>query len=210
MEIPSPMLATAGRPTGSLSGWTAELKADGYRCQIALNSRRRVARTRGGHDIAAQLPELQALSDIGVDVILDGELVVGAGRPADFPRLAGAVVSKRRDRATTDFVAFDLLAVDGQLLIDRPHVERRQLLEHLAGLAPEALHIVPSYPAADIDDLLDACEQLDLEGVVLKRSSSIYRPGARSRDWRKVKTTAWRTVHLPARQRSIVGVPRPQ
>ena len=100
-------------------------------------------------------------------------------------------------------VAFDLLAVDGQLLIHRPHTERRQLLEHLAGLAPEALTTVPSYPAVDVDDLLAACDELDLEGLVLKRRNSVYRPGARSRDWRKVKTTAWRTRHLPARQAAM-------
>jgi hypothetical protein len=29
-------------------------------------------RIRGGHDIADQLPELDALSDLGVDVVLDG------------------------------------------------------------------------------------------------------------------------------------------
>src|SRR4051794_41322841 len=33
--------------------------------------------------------------------------------------------------------------------------------------------------------------------------------GARSRDWRKVKTTAWRTRHLPARQASMEAGPGP-
>jgi bifunctional non-homologous end joining protein LigD len=206
---PAPMLAHSGRPTGSLTGWTAEFKADGFRCQVAVSSTRRVARTRGGHDIADRLPELEILSHVGVDMILDGELIVGAGRPADFRDLAGAVASKRRDRTRTTFVAFDLLAVDGQLLIHRPHTERRQLLEHLAGLAPEALTTVPSYPAVDVDDLLAACDELDLEGLVLKRRNSVYRPGARSRDWRKVKTTAWRTRHLPTRQASMERRSRP-
>lgn len=197
------MLAASGRPTGSLAGWTAELKADGFRCQVAIHASRRVARTRGGHDIADRLPELEVLSHIGVDMILDGELIVGAGRPADFPALAGAVASKRRDRTRTNFVAFDLLTLDGQLLINRPHADRRQLLEHLSALAPEALNVVPSYPAVDVDDLLAACDELVLEGVVVKRRSSLYRPGARSKDWRKLKTTAWRTNHLPARQKAM-------
>ena len=202
------MLAASGRPAGSLAGWTAEFKADGFRCQVAVSSSRRVARTRGGHDIADRLPELEVLSHIGVDMILDGELIVGAGRPADFPALAGAVASKRRDRTRTSFVAFDLLAVDGQLLINRPHAERRQLLEHLAVLAPEALTVVPSYPAVDIDDLLVACDELDLEGVVLKRCSSLYRPGARSKDWRKIKTDDVAHQALPARQQAMERRPR--
>ena len=107
-EIPAPMLAASGRPVGSLVGWTAEFKADGFRCQVAVSSARRVARTRGGHDIADRLPELEVLSHVGVDMILDGEAIVGAGRPADFQGLAGAVASRRRDRTWTSFVAFDL------------------------------------------------------------------------------------------------------
>jgi hypothetical protein len=35
LAIPGPMLATSGKPAGSLAGWTAEYKADGFRCQIA-------------------------------------------------------------------------------------------------------------------------------------------------------------------------------
>jgi len=197
------MLAVSGRPPGPLGGWTAEFKADGFRCQVAVSGSRRVARTRGGHDIADRLPGLEGLSHIGVDMIFDGELIIGAGRPADFPALAGAVSSKRRDRTPTCFVAFDLLAVDGQLLVNRPHAERRQLLEHLAVLAPETLTVVPSYPAVDVDALLVACDELELEGVVLKRCNSLYRPGARSKDWRKVKTDVWRAKHLPARQKAM-------
>ena len=30
-----------------------------------------------------------------------------------------------------------------------------------------------------------------MEGVVLKRASSVYRPGRRSTDWRKVKCDGW-------------------
>ena len=45
--------------------------------------------------VADQLPELAALSDLGVDVVLDGELVAGAGRPADFYAQLGAPTSLR-------------------------------------------------------------------------------------------------------------------
>ena len=78
-------------------------------------------RTRGGHDIADQLPELEALSHLGVDVILDGELVAGAGRPADFYAVIGSVSSRRRDRTQLNFLAFDLLWLDGSWLVDDPH-----------------------------------------------------------------------------------------
>jgi bifunctional non-homologous end joining protein LigD len=178
------MLASHGRPAGSLTGWTAELKADGFRCQMGIRGDRRVMRTRGGHDIADRVPELGALADLGVDLVLDGELIAGAARPADFYQVIGAVASTRRDRPKLSFLAFDLLWLDGRPLDDRPHAERRLLLEHLHRLADGTLDIVPSYPATDLDDLLTACEQLDLEGVVLKRSASRYKAG-RSPDWRR-------------------------
>ena len=181
--IPGPMLATSGRPAGSLAGWTAEVKADGFRCQVAAIGGRRVIRTRGGHDIADQLPELEALSHLGVDVILDGELVAGAGRPADFYAVIGSVSSRRRDRTQLNFLAFDLLWLDGSWLVDDPQTDRRRLLERLHQLSDGTLGVLASFPAADLDDLLAGCEDLDLEGVVLKRSGSRYRPG-RSRDWR--------------------------
>jgi bifunctional non-homologous end joining protein LigD len=195
------MLATSGRPSGPLTSWSAEFKADGYRCQLSVVDGRLVARTRGGHDIADQVPELSCLAALGVDVVLDGELIVGAGRPADFYAVAGAVSSRRRDRATVSFIGFDILWLGGVSLLQRPHVDRRHLLNHLSALSDGALPVVASFPGSDLDELLVACDELDLEGVVLKRRNSSYRPG-RSKHWRKVKTDAWRTVHLPARQRS--------
>ena len=94
---------------------------------------------------------------------------------------------RRRDRTPTSFVSFDLLAVDGQVVVNRPHHEPRQLLERLGQLAGDALSIVPSL--VDVDDLVVACDESDLEGVVLKRSNSRYRSG-RSKDWRKVRPIA--------------------
>ena len=151
--IPLPMLATTGRPDGSLSGWVAEVKLDGFRALVAVEGARRVVRTRGGHDIADQLPELASLSEIGTTMVLDGELIAGAGRPADFSSLAGRIASRRRDRKPVSFVGFDLLMLDGCSLLDRPLADRRRLLEHLSGLSEGRLPIVPSYPAEDVDAL---------------------------------------------------------
>ena len=120
---------------------------------------------RGGHDIADQLPELADLSHLGVDVVLDGELVAGAGRPADFYAVIGSMSSRRHDRTQLNFLAFDLLWVDGSWLVEDPQTDRRRLLERLRQLSDGTLAVLPSFPAADLDDLLAGCEDLDLEGV---------------------------------------------
>src|SRR5207302_8773044 len=47
--------------------------------------------------------------------------------------------------------------------------------------------------------IVHACHDLDLEGVVLKRRGSPYRPGERSKDWIKVKTPDRREHHAARR-----------
>jgi bifunctional non-homologous end joining protein LigD len=80
----------------------------------------------------------------------------------------------------------------------QPYEERREQLEglHLAG---PAWCTVTQWTDVEVADLLAICERFDLEGLVGKRLGSLYRPGERSADWRKVKTTAWRTIHGPYR-----------
>nr|WP_269204745.1 hypothetical protein [Motilibacter deserti] len=50
------------------------------------------------------------------------------------------------------------------------------------------------------EDLLAVCEERGLEGVVVKHRASTYRPDARSRDWVKLKTEHWASMHAPRRQ----------
>ena len=45
--------------------------------------------------------------------------------------------------------------------------------------------------------LLDACAELDVDGVVAKRVDSPYRPGIRSSNWLKLKTVDWKRGHAP-------------
>jgi bifunctional non-homologous end joining protein LigD len=184
------MLAASGRPVGDLREWRIEPKLDGYRAVVGVTPSARIVRTRRGRNITESLPELAKLCDIGVELVLDGELIAGAGRPEDFYGLAGAVASRgRRQRLT--FVAFDLLHCQGNDLFHRPLHERRRLLEHVAQLAEGVLHIVPSYPGRDLDDLLGGADELALEGVVLKHQASPYRPGRRTTTWRKLKCPDW-------------------
>jgi bifunctional non-homologous end joining protein LigD len=167
-----------------------EREKDGFRAVIGVTPTDRVVRTRRGRNITDRLPELASLCDIGVDLVLDGELIAGAGRPEDFYGLAGAVVARRRLVPLT-FVAFDLLHCQGSTLLDRPLHDRRRLLEHVAQLADGVLHIVPTYPGLDLDDLLDGAGPLAMEGVMLKHCAGTYRPGRRTTTWRKLKCDGW-------------------
>ena len=164
MVLPAPMLAANGQPTGSLDAWRIEPKLDGYRTVVGITPTELVVRTRRGRNISDRLPELARLGEIGVELVLDGELIDGAGRPEDFYGLAGAITARQR-RAPLTFVAFDLLACNGNSMVQRPQHERRRLLEYVAHLADGQLHIVPSYPSADLDALLVSADELSLEGL---------------------------------------------
>lgn len=85
--------------------------------------------------------------------------------------------------------------MNDEQLTTLPYRVRRARLDSL-GLAP--VQVVPSYDAALAEHLLAACGEQGMEGVVLKRAGSIYRPGRRSADWRKVKCVVWRE-HLERR-----------
>jgi ATP-dependent DNA ligase len=75
---------------------------------------------------------------------------------------------------------------------------RRRVLDSLK-LSGRHRCTVVSY-RSDGGELLAACsDNLELQGVVAKRVSSRYRPGERSRDWIKAKTSIWREHHAPRR-----------
>lgn len=111
MPVPefAPMLAGYG-PPGSVEGCTPT-KLDG--CRAALNVGESVTvRTRDGHVL--ELPELSPVSRLGLRLVLDGELVGGAGRMSDFHAVAPTILQRRRTRrASLSFAAFDMLWIDG-------------------------------------------------------------------------------------------------
>jgi bifunctional non-homologous end joining protein LigD len=83
------------------------------------------------------------------------------------------------------YVAFDVLAVDGEDLTGAPWTQRRTRLDDLVvpGGPLRRSEVLGSSGAA----IFDAAQQTQLEGIVGKRTSAPYRPGQRSADWVKIK-----------------------
>jgi bifunctional non-homologous end joining protein LigD len=79
------------------------------------------------------------------------------------------------------FAAFDLVWLDGQLTA-LPYERRRAELEALEFGGP-GWCAVSRWDAKDAVELFRACDELGLEGIVVKRGRSTYRPGVRSNDW---------------------------
>jgi bifunctional non-homologous end joining protein LigD len=195
------MLASTAQ-AGDLTadGFRYEPKLDGWRALVYVCGGSVSIRSRAGRDLTPSLPELarphRAVRDR--DVVLDGELVAGQGRSDDFYRLAPLMAARRPHRAEPlTFVIFDVLWLDGVSVCARPYMERRRLLEELE-LDDACWQTPPAFDCRPAD-IVSACIELGLEGVVAKRLASRYRPGRRSRDWLKVKTPQWRAEHAARR-----------
>ena len=184
--ILDPMLATTGPLPSDEDRWAFEPKWDGFRAIVQLDGRRLRVMSRRGTDLAGRLPELAALAGVlPAGTTLDGELVVfdAEGR-VDFDGM------RRRGFGQTApgrlvFVAFDVLALAGALVIDRRWDERRALLDGL-GLDNPAWCTTPAYPGEGAN-LFEATRAAGIEGVVAKRLDAPYRPGLRTRAWVKTK-----------------------
>jgi bifunctional non-homologous end joining protein LigD len=192
-----PMLAASRVPLPLRGKWVLEPKFDGWRTIVAVGGDVRVW-TRNGHELTDRLPELSALADAlnGHAVVFDGELVARQGRASDFYTLLPRVAARSRREPLT-FVAFDLLTLDDEPLIAKPYRERRAHLEQL-DLNGSSWCTAPQL-FGHVADVLAACREHDVEGIVAKRIDSLYRPGERSSDWLKVKTVDWRATHAPRR-----------
>jgi bifunctional non-homologous end joining protein LigD len=178
-----PMLATSVDALPGGDDWLFEVKWDGFRALANVHGAAVTLVSRNGNDLTDRFrPVARAVeqASLSPNAVLDGEIcaVDEQGRPSFGALQSGS--------GTLVYYAFDILEADGKDLLQRPLVERREMLSHV--LEPSAAVRISSV-FEDGEALLAAVLEQGLEGVVAKRASSRYQPGKRTRDWLKVKTT---------------------
>jgi bifunctional non-homologous end joining protein LigD len=185
-----PMLASHGDHVPTGDGWAHEVKWDGVRIIADVTNAGTVLTTRNENVATTAWPDVTGVGP-DRDVLVDGEIIgLNAEGLPDFRTLGerihvrGAAAARLAARVPATYMAFDLLRLDGRLLLDRPLAERRRLLE---GLVSDGALGGWQVPAAYDDGrmLFEATRQQGLEGVVSKRLDSVYRPGERTNAWRK-------------------------
>ena len=176
-------------PTGD--GWAHELKWDGMRLCVSVTGSNLVLHTGSGRDVTDHFPEFSAFAQhLGTDAVLDAEAVVFDHDQPSFTRLQNRIHVRQPSQELVDahpavLVVFDLLKLGTNDVTQLAYLQRRQLLTDL--LADGPAWRVPPHVEGSGESLVALAAQRDLEGVVSKRVTSIYRPGTRSHDWVKVK-----------------------
>ena len=164
--------------------WGFEIKWDGFRTLAFVAGGSLRLQSRKLLDSTNEFPHLAPLAGAtgGHEVVLDGEVCAldDQGR-SRFDLLQ----QRSRLEVPVVYLIFDLLYLDGRLLLRSPYVERRGLLASLD--LGGAAWSVPTHHVGDGPALLEASRQRGLEGLVAKRLDSRYEPGRRSRSWIKVK-----------------------
>jgi ATP-dependent DNA ligase len=183
---PMEMRAVADVPEGPL--WQYEPKWDGFRCLAFREGGEVALQSKAGQPLGRYFPEIaSALGRLDTArYVLDGELVVPVAGALSFDALqqrihpAASRVAMLAKRTPAWYLIFDLLAEDGNDLIDLPLSERRERLDRFAAqLDGETLRLSPATRDRAVVDDWFARVGGALDGVIAKRIDAKYASGSR-------------------------------
>jgi ATP-dependent DNA ligase len=192
MDLPispplAPMLAKAVKtmPQGDL---LYEPKWDGFRCIVFRDGDEVELSSRGEKPLTRYFPELVEVvkRELPERCVVDGEIVLRDGSVLNFDGLsqrihpAASRVKLLSEQMPASFVAFDLLALGDESLMEVPFGERRQrLVDALAG-ARAPIHVTPASDSYDTALRWFAeFEGAGLDGVIVKPRTITYQPDKR-------------------------------
>jgi len=183
-KIVKPMLASESEEAFDDPNWIFEIKWDGYRAICDHNNGMLQLYSRTGKSFTSVypilLPELRKLKK---NAILDGEIVaLNASGIPDFQLLQNY---GKDPSPPLHYYVFDLLFLDKSNTCDLPLLDRKLLLKQLLGkgtLVKYCDHVKESGKS-----FFHATLKKQLEGMMAKKSDSLYYPGYRTRNWLKIK-----------------------
>ena len=200
-----PQLARSGKELPLGEKWSYEPKFDGFRAIAFIDGDDLTLQSRGAKPLGRYFPEVTFPPG---RYVIDGEIVIDAADgQQDFGALqqrihpAESRIKMLAEQTPARYVAFDLLAIDDESLVELPFAERRARLEALTkngiGLTP-----VTRKPSDTEPWFAHG------EGVVAKDLGAPYRPGQRTG---MVKVKRVRTIdavvvgYRPGKEPDTVG-----
>jgi len=191
-----PMLATLAAEVFSDPAWIFEVKWDGVRALCFFRDGEVTLLSRNLNDVTAQYPEVRDAIPAALaghdQAIIDGEIVAFDGVRPSFQRLQRrmhvadpARVRRAMEDVPVVYCVFDVLYLDGYLLLDCELADRKRLLRD--AVKPARSIQVPAEFDAKGEELFRIAVARDLEGIVGKLKTSTYQPGRRTQTWLKFK-----------------------
>ena len=184
-----PMLAKLVDAIPATEGFLFEPKWDGFRSIIFRGPDDVYMQSRDLKPLDRYFPELHQslLERLPPGCVVDGEIVIATEHGLDFDALqlrlhpAASRVATLAQASPSAFVGFDLLAVDGTSIMDRPQSERREALERLfADLRPPVYLTPMTRDRVVAAQWLQRFEGAGLDGVIAKPADARYQPGKRA------------------------------
>jgi ATP-dependent DNA ligase len=193
MDLPvlppvKPMLAKAATKLPVGDGIYYEPKWDGFRCVVFRDGDEVELGSRNERPLTRYFPEVVAAvkANLPEKCVVDGEIVVPAGDRLHFEALlqrihpAESRVNLLAEQTPASFVAFDLLALGDESLLETPFAERRARMESaLSGVRAPVYVTAITQDAETAQRWFDTFEGAGLDGVVAKTADLPYGPDQR-------------------------------
>lgn len=192
MDLPimppvEPMLAKAVNDIPA--GMQYEAKWDGFRALVFRDGAEVELASRTGKPLTRYFPELVAAlrAELPDRCVLDGEIVIAHDGRLHFKELqerihpAASRIKLLAERTPSSYIAFDLLALGGQALDEKPLAERRAALVEALSTARPPVYTAPATTDRELArQWFTQFEGAGLDGIVAKPLDQVYRPGVRS------------------------------
>ncbi len=188
-----PMLAKSVKgipdPAKFDDGLSFEPKWDGFRCIVFKDGDEVELTSRNTKPLSRYFPEVVAAirEQLPDRCVLDGELFVAVGPRLEFEVLqerihpAESRITMLAEKTPASYVAFDLLAIGDESLVDQPFSVRRARLEQeLGGLTGPTYLTRTTTDAAEAEGWFEQFEGAGLDGVVAKPLGAPYQQNART------------------------------
>lgn len=170
-------------------GMQYEAKWDGFRAIVFRDEDEVELGSRTGKPLTRYFPELvEALWErLPERCVVDGEIVIAREGHLDFDALterihpADSRVRTLAERTPASFVAFDLLALADESLLDVPLTDRRKLLVRALRDVTPPVHVAPATTDVEVaKGWFEQYEGAGLDGVVAKPLDLRYRQDERA------------------------------
>lgn len=181
-----PMLATLVSEVVTDESWIYEMKWDGYRAVAYIFNGKADICSRNNNSFNEKFYPLQeSLQQWKINAVVDGEIVVV--NEHGIPSFSDLQLWRSEEDGQLLYYLFDVLWVEGISVMHLALEQRKQLLKAI--IPNEHPHIRFSKTLKDSGgEAFELAKQLHLEGVMAKKTGSIYTVGKRTKDWLKIKT----------------------